>query len=134
MGNLFVFHRKQVQKRWFSVFAKDLVEKAFQLLNGVLDLQPIRMWLDNKIKAHVTVCYLAYCLLSALRYVLVSGGIEISPFQAIEELKDVRRVSFRKNHGKKIKQNVDSLVFSRVVTLSKIQDEILKTISPTLLV
>jgi transposase len=115
-------------------FAKDLVEKAFQLFKGVLDLHPIRMWLDTKIKAHVTVCYLAYCLLSALRYILFSEGIAISPLQALDELKDVRRVYFKKINDKKTTQKDDYAVFSRVVTLSKTQEKILKTISPTLLV
>ena len=41
-------------------FDKDLVEKAFRTLKGVIRLRPIRHWLYNRVTAHVFICYLAY--------------------------------------------------------------------------
>jgi transposase len=53
--------REQMVKIYFD---KDLVEKAFQNLKGVVRLQPVRHWLYNRVIAHVFVCYLSYLLLS----------------------------------------------------------------------
>ena len=38
-------------------FDKDLVEKAFPSLKGVVRLRPIRHWLYNRVVAHVFICY-----------------------------------------------------------------------------
>jgi transposase len=43
-------------------FDKDLVEKAFQSLKGIVKVQPVRHWLYNRVIAHVFICYLAYLL------------------------------------------------------------------------
>lgn len=40
-------------------FYKDVVEKAFQALKGVVNLRPNRHWLYNRVEAHVFICYLA---------------------------------------------------------------------------
>ena len=45
-------------------FDKDLVEKAFQSLKGIVKVQPVRHWLYNRVIVHVFICYLAYLLLS----------------------------------------------------------------------
>ncbi|MGD0466597.1 MAG: transposase [Gammaproteobacteria bacterium] len=62
-------------------FDKDVVEKAFQSLKGVIKVQPIRHWLYNRVVAHVFICYLSYLLLSLLKYKLTK--IEISPIEAL---------------------------------------------------
>ncbi len=51
---------KEIVKIYFD---KDLVEKAFQSLKGIVKVQPIRHWLYNRVIAHVFICYLAYLLL-----------------------------------------------------------------------
>jgi len=61
-------------------FDKDLVWIAFQSLKGVVKLRPIRHWLSNRVIAHVLICYLAYLLLSLLKYRLTKIGI--SPIEA----------------------------------------------------
>ncbi|MEK6622374.1 MAG: hypothetical protein AABZ13_07820, partial [Planctomycetota bacterium] len=48
-------------------FDKDVVEKSFQALKGVVDLRPVRHWLYNRVEAHVFICYLACLLLSVLK-------------------------------------------------------------------
>ncbi|GAG01732.1 unnamed protein product, partial [marine sediment metagenome] len=74
-------------------FDKDLVEKAFQSLKGVINLQPIRHWLYNRVIAHVFVCYLAYLLLSLLKVKLIKIGI--SPVEALKELDSMYKVYMR---------------------------------------
>ena len=103
-------------------FDKDLVEKAFQSIKGITRLQPIRHWLYNRVLAHVAICYLAYLLLSLLKFRLKDLGI--SPETALRELDSMYKVYMRdKKKGFQI---------SRVVTLSKKQEQILKTIDPRL--
>jgi transposase len=60
-----------------TYFDKDLVEKSFRSLKGVIKLRPIRHWLYNRVIAHIFICYLAYLLLSLLKYRL--NKIEVSP-------------------------------------------------------
>ncbi len=104
-------------------FDKDLVEKAFQSLKGVIKLQPIRHWLYNRVTAHVFICYLAYLLLSLLRLRLKT--LQISPVEALRELESLYKVYLRdRKKGFKL---------TRVVALSKKQEKILKTIDKRLI-
>jgi len=104
-------------------FDKDLVEKAFRSLKSVVKLQPIRHWLSQRVIAHVFICYLAYLLLSLLKFRLKSLGI--SPEEALDELKTMYKVYLQDaKHVFKI---------ARVVTLTKRQETILKNINRKLL-
>jgi transposase len=104
-------------------FDKDLVEKAFQSLKGVINVQPIRHWLYSRVNAHVFVCYLAYLLLSLLKYRL--RKLEMSPVEALRELDSLYKVYIRdKKRGFKI---------SRLVALTKKQEEILRCVDKKLL-
>jgi transposase len=104
-------------------FDKDLVEKAFRSLKGVVKLQPIRHWLAQRVIAHVFICYLAYLLLSLLKFRLKSHGI--SPEEALDELETMYKVYLRDP------KNIFKL--SRVVTLSKRQETVLKAVNRKLL-
>jgi transposase len=104
-------------------FDKDLVEKAFHSLKGIANLRPVRHWLYNRVLAHVFICYLAYLLLSLLKYRLKK--IHMSPQAALRELDTMYKVYLRDSKkGFKI---------SRVVTLTKKQETILKAINKKLL-
>lgn len=104
-------------------FDKDLVEKAFRALKGVIKLQPIRHWLAQRVIAHVFICYLAYLLLALLKFRLKVLGL--SPEAALDELSSMYKVYLRDA------KNVFKI--SRVVTLTKKQETILKAIDPKLL-
>ena len=104
-------------------FDKDLVEKAFRALKSVIKLQPIRHWLAQRVIAHVFICYLAYLLLSLLKFRL--KALAISPEAALQELDTMYKVYLRDaKKGFKI---------SRVVALTKQQENILKAIDRRLL-
>jgi transposase len=102
---------------------KDLVEKAFRALKGVVKLRPLRHWLYKRVIAHIFICYLSYLLLSLLKLHL--KPLALSPEQALTELDTMYRVYLRdrKNNFK----------ISRVVTLSKIQERILRAVNKALL-
>jgi transposase len=104
-------------------FDKDIVEKAFQSLKGIVKVQPIRHWLYNRVIAHVFICYLSYLLLSLLKYKLKK--IEISPIVALRELDSLYRVY--------IKDKKKEFKISRMVALTKQQEKIIRCIDRKLL-
>ena len=93
-------------------FDKDVIEKAFRTFKGVSNIQPVRFWLNERVIAHVFICYLSYLLLSILKLNLKNKGINISPEQAIEDLEDMYNVYL---YDKKKKNN-----FVRTVTLNNL--------------
>lgn len=104
-------------------FEKDLVEKAFQNLKGVIALRPIRHWLYDRVEDHIFICYLAYLLLSLLRYKLTK--INIGPIEALKELETLYKVY--------MKDTVKGFEVNKLVKLSKKQEDILKAVDKRLL-
>ncbi len=104
-------------------FDKDVVEKAFRSLKGITQLRPIRHWLAERVHAHVFVCYLAYLLLSLLQYRL--RKTDFTAESALLELGTMYKVYLRDSKRR--------FHLSRVVTLNKKQELILKTLDKSLL-
>lgn len=113
-------HVEEIMRLYFH--DKDIVEKAFQSLKGVIKVRPIRHWLYNRVRSHIFICYLSYLLLSLLKLSL--RKINVSPIKALRELDSLYKVYIKdKEKGFKI---------SRTVALTKIQEKILKTIDKEL--
>ena len=104
-------------------FDKDLVEKAFHDFKGAIKLRPVRHWLENRVRAHVFICYLSYLLLSLLNVRVKKLGI--TAVSALEELESLYKVY--------LKDRRRALRAARVVALSKKQEEILRSIDKKLL-
>ena len=104
-------------------FDKDLVEKAFRSLKGIIQLRPVRHWLAERVRAHVFLCYLAYLLLSLLRYHL--RDTDFTAERALNELSTMYKVYLRDAQHR--------FQLSRTVTLTKNQELILKAIDKSLL-
>lgn len=104
-------------------FDKDIVEKAFRCLKGITQLRPIRHWLYDRVMAHILICYLSYTLLIVLKQHL--KPLNLSPEKALQHLGSMYKVYMR-DTKKKFK-------ISRIVTLSKIQKNILRAIDPKLI-
>lgn len=125
-GCSFIFCTRRLSKKEMIrlYFDKDIIEKAFHNIKGIIRLQPIRHWLADRVKAHVFICYLAYLLLSLLKYRLKK--INMSPIIALRELETMYKVYLRDSKG--------IFKISRVVTLTQKQELILKAIDKKLLV
>jgi transposase len=104
-------------------FDKDLIEKAFRSLKGIIQLRPVRHWLAERVRAHVFLCYLAYLLLSLLRYHL--RDTDFTAERALNELSTMYKVYLRDAQHR--------FQLSRTVTLTKNQELILKSIDKSLL-
>jgi len=112
--------KDQIVKMYFD---KDLVEKAFQSLKGITKLRPIRHWLYNRVIAHVFICYLSYLLLTLMQIKLEELNITAS--QALKDLGTMYRVHMRDTRK--------NFKITKVVTLTKKQEQILKAIDRKLL-
>lgn len=119
-GYSFIFHStisetKDVVEKYYE---KDIVEKSFRQIKGVLSLHPIRLKLLDRVSAHVKICYLSYCILSLLKFKLRKTGI--SPVDALEELSTAYKVY--------LEDAKTNFKWQKVVTLKKSQENIIKAI------
>ena len=78
-----------------NYYDKDMVERAFKHIKGVLNLRPIRVWLNNHIEGHIKICYLAYAILSLMNFKL--RKLKISAVDALSSLKHGYKVNLRDN-------------------------------------
>ena len=92
IGYSLIYHNtqypaKDIVKKYFD---KDIVERAFKQMKGILNLRPIRVWLKDHVEGHVRICYLAYAILSLMNYKLKK--LDISAIEALDNLKQGYKV------------------------------------------
>jgi transposase len=95
VGYSLIYHNtnyspKEVVSRYYD---KDIVERAFKQIKGVLNLRPIRVWLSSHIEGHIKICYLSYAILSLMNYKLKK--LEISAITALESLRYGYKVTLK---------------------------------------
>lgn len=120
---IFSTKRLPAKETLHAYFEKDKVEKAFQSLKKTLEIRPIRHWLTERVKSHIFICYIAYFLLSVLEYQL--RPLQITAPTALDQLKTLYRVHIVDPKTKN--------KFSKVVSLTREQEKILKTVNKKLL-
>jgi len=81
------YPEKDIVKKYFD---KEIVERAFKKMKGILNLRPIRVWLKDHVEGHVRICYLAYAILSLMNYKL--RKLDISTIEALDNLKQGYKV------------------------------------------
>lgn len=106
-----------------AYFDKDVVEKCFQALKGVVRLHPVRLWLPDRVEAHVFICYLSCLLLTLLK--IKVAPLELSFQGALDELDGLYRVYLRDPKS--------GFKLDRLVTLTKRQEQILRAVDKRLL-
>ncbi|MGH2612861.1 MAG: hypothetical protein ACRDFB_07405, partial [Rhabdochlamydiaceae bacterium] len=120
VGYSLIYHNTRnspeiVVKKYFD---KDIVERSFKTLKSESQLHPIRLWLPNRVEAHVKLCYLSLCLLSYIQF--KCKKLELSAPKVLEQLQYIYRVDMVHAETKK--------KWSKVVTLSSEQKKILKAL------
>ncbi len=120
IGYSLIFHNtknetKEVVKKYYN---KEIIERAFKHMKGVLNLRPIRVWLEGHVKGHMMVCYLAYAILALMNYKLIK--LKVSASDALDSLK----------HGYKVKleDETSKHEWDLYVPLEPKQKNILKTL------
>jgi len=121
IGYSLIYHNtkyssEEVVKNYFD---KEIVERAFKHIKGVLNLRPIRVWLNNHIEGHIKICYLAYAILSLMNFKLKK--LKISAVDALNSLK----------HGYKInlKDSSSGFEWSIHIPLEPKQKKVLKELN-----
>jgi len=65
--------------------AKNKIEEAFREMKSQLALRPIHLTRPERVKAHVTVCILAYLLVNTMEMLLKKFGHSISPIDVLKQ-------------------------------------------------
>ena len=120
VGYSLVFHNTELKPDAVvrKYFDKDVVERSFRSMKGDVNLHPIRVWIPDRIKAYIKICYLSMCLLSLIKFKCRKMGL--SPMEVLSELESVYKVN--------LVHSVTKKRFSKVVTLSNNQKNILKAL------
>jgi hypothetical protein len=92
LGYSLIFHNTglsgtEVVRKYFD---KEIVDRAFKELKGILSLRPVRVWTRGHVRGHMRICYLAYALLSLMNYRVRRIGV--TAVTALEQLKTGYRV------------------------------------------
>ena len=119
-----------------TYFSRNLIEQSFHGFKGSLALRPVRVWLEEHVKVHVFICYLAYSLTTTFRYLLDQKRGKpgfallkgVSCEKAFEELTQVYRIYFEPDS----ELEPEKPCISRLISLTKLQDSITKAVSSTL--
>lgn len=120
---LFCTKNLDSQKIVRQYFDKDKVEKAFRCLKSILGLRPIKHWLEERVRAHIFICYLSYLLMSLFETKLQAK--KISTATALEKLNTAYKVHIK---NERLKEE-----FTKIVTLTKEQQEIMKAVDKKIL-
>jgi transposase len=106
-----------------AYFDKDVVEKCFQSLKGVISLRPVRHWLFNRVEAHIFICYLSSVLLAILK--MKVAKLDMSFQAALNELDGLYRIY--------LKDPKKGFRIDKLVALTTKQEKILRAIDKRLL-
>ena len=120
VGFSLIFHNTKLKPDVVvrKYFDKDVVERSFRTMKGDVQLHPIRLWMPQRVNAHIKICYLSMCLLSLIKF--RCKKISTSPGEIIQEIQTIYKVNLKHS---KTKQK-----FTKVVTLSNNQKNILKAL------
>jgi len=82
------------------------VEKAFRISKTDLRLRPIYHRLKERIEAHICICFTAYCIYKELERILRKNKIELSAEKAIEQIKDIRQLTYKLPKSRQLKTKI----------------------------
>lgn len=118
MGYSLIYHTTEYSYDYVvkTYFQRDIIEKAYREIKTTINLNPIRKYRISHIKAHIKICYIAYAILSYIKYKL--RKTEISAVSALEQLQSVYKVE--------LSSAKENFKWSKVVTLNNQQKKILK--------
>ncbi|MHA1232120.1 MAG: hypothetical protein ACTSPQ_15910, partial [Candidatus Helarchaeota archaeon] len=75
------------------------VESAFKYIKSQIKLRPIFHFSENRVKAHVFICVLAYLIRSIIEYKLRNLRFRISYSELHSELSKIKQVEIKTNNN-----------------------------------
>ncbi len=82
------------------------VEKAFRISKTNLRIRPVYHRLENRIEAHICICFAAYAIYKELERLLKENQIGISPEKAIEAIREIRQLRYVLPKSKQVKTKI----------------------------
>ncbi len=115
-------------------FDKDLIEKSFQALRGIINIRPVHVRLNGKVNAHILICYLSYLLLTTFRcflkkYERKTYVFECSTLEALEEISRVYKIYYKSDASNDNLKSKKSKKY-QLVEMSELQADIMKAVCP----
>ena len=68
-------------------------ESAFKELKDFIDLRPIYHWTEERVKAHIFICVLAYLVEICIEIKLKRAGLEMTARKALDHLSEIKLVN-----------------------------------------
>ena len=77
-----------------------VVERAFRVSKGTLDMRPMFHFTERRIEAHVCICFVAYKVYKELERIIAKAGIKMSVDKVLDIAKTITtvRVNMPQNH------------------------------------
>lgn len=77
-----------------------VVERAFRVSKGMLDMRPMFHFTERRIEAHVCICFVAYKVYKELERIIAEAGIKMSVDKVLDIAKTITtvRVNMSQNH------------------------------------
>jgi transposase len=87
--------------RWYR--RKNKVEEAFHEIKSHLQLRPIHLTREKRVRAHVTICMLAYFFYNDIELRLKEMGVDLSPLEVLEIMAkcQINKLEFQSNYQPK---------------------------------
>ena len=67
-------------------------ESAFKELKDFIELRPMRHWADERVRAHIFICVLAYLIETCIEIKLKEKGLEMTARKALDYLSEIKLV------------------------------------------
>ena len=80
------------EELWKAYIQRTEAEAAFRIHKSDLSIRPVWHQKENRVLAHILVCFLAYVLWKTLAGLCERAGLGNEPRRVFEELKDIRVV------------------------------------------
>ena len=77
-----------------------VVERAFRISKGTLEMRPMFHFTERRIEAHVCICFVAYKVYKELERIIAATGIRMSVDKVLDIAKTITtvRVNMPQNH------------------------------------
>ncbi|MBI5154276.1 IS1634 family transposase [Candidatus Poribacteria bacterium] len=77
---------------WEKYILLTQIEQAFKELKGDLSIRPVHHQKDNRIEAHIFVCFIAYCLLVTLKNIARAHAPGLTPRAILSEIGQMQMI------------------------------------------
>jgi hypothetical protein len=76
---------------------KNKIEQAFHEMKSQLSMRPVFLTRPERVKAHISICVLAYLLISIMETMLKQSGCSLSPDQVLKQMESclLNQVAFK---------------------------------------